>query len=59
MPHAKTLTFFSRPTEIIKSGYGKITYQEWCERERDRINVRGDRVHIVKREADGYIALAR
>ena len=54
----KTLTHWSSPTEIIDSGYGNITYREWCEKERDRINVRGDGVKIVER-GDGFIALSR
>jgi len=54
----KTITEWSSPTEIINSGYGNITYREWCERERDRINKRGDTVRIVERK-NGYIALSR
>jgi hypothetical protein len=52
------LTHWSKPTEIIDSGYGEITYREWCQRERDRLNKRGDDVKIVVR-ADGLIALSR
>lgn len=54
----KTLTEWSSPNEIINSQYGKVTYREWCQKERDRINVRGDGVMIVER-ADGFIALSR
>jgi len=58
MNEKKTLTQWSRPNEIIDSGYGKITFHTWCEKERDRINQRGDGVKIVTRE-DGFIALSR
>jgi len=58
MSDKKTVTQWSSPAEIIDSGYGKITYREWCEKERDRINKRGDGVRIVKRK-DGFIALSR
>ena len=43
---------------MLDSAYGRVTYRTWCERERDRMNQRGDKVKIVKR-ADGCIALAR
>lgn len=54
----KTLTHWSNPTEIIDSGYGEITYREWCEKERDRINGHNDNVKIVK-HGDVLIALSR
>jgi hypothetical protein len=54
----QTVTHWTRPDELIKSGYGMITYSEWCERERARINARGDGVKIVRRQ-DGMIALSR
>lgn len=52
------VTEWSSPNEIIDSGYGKITYQLWCEKERDRINKGGDRVLILTRP-DGFIALSK
>jgi len=58
MNEKKTMTHWTNPTDIIDSGYGKITYREWCDKERDRINKRGDGVKIVER-ADGFIALSR
>jgi len=58
MSDKPTLTEWSKPDEVINSGYGSISYQEWCEKERDRINTRGDGVRIVTHE-DGCIALSR
>jgi len=52
------LTLWTPPEEIIRSGYGIITYREWCERERDRLNCNGGEAEIVTRE-DGFIALFR
>jgi len=54
----KMVTEWGSPEEIIDSGYGKITYLEWCEKECNRINQRGDGVIIMTRE-DGFIALSR
>jgi hypothetical protein len=58
MSKKSTMTRWTKPDEIIDSQYGKITYQKWCEKERDRINKRGDKVKIVPR-SDGFIALSR
>jgi len=58
MKYKNMVTEWGFPDEIIDSGYGKITYREWCEKERDRINKRGDGVNIVTR-GDGFIALSR
>jgi len=58
MNEKKTITHWSSPDEIIDSGYGKITYREWCQKERDRINQHGDGAKIVTRR-DGFIALSR
>jgi hypothetical protein len=58
MSNRKAVTVFDDPKTIVESQYGKITYREWCERERDRINKRGDGVQIVERK-DGCIALLR
>ena len=62
IPTKQTLTHWSSPDEIIASGYGKITYREWCDREQARINSRGDGVKIITRvggDRNGYIALYR
>jgi len=58
MNEKKMMTQWSSPNEIIDSGYGRITYREWCEKERDRINQRGESVKIMTR-GDGFIALSR
>jgi hypothetical protein len=58
MNEKQTMTHWTRPAEIINSGYGTITYREWCKKERARINTRGDGVKIVTRK-DGMIALSR
>ena len=54
----KRVSEWSSPDEIIDSGYGRITYRVWCEKERDRINRHGDCVKIATRK-DGFIALSR
>ena len=62
IPTKQTLTHWSSPDEIIASGYGKITYREWCDREQARINSRGDGVKIITRvggDQNGFIALYR
>jgi hypothetical protein len=45
----------TKKTKRIKvlSGYGDITYLEWCKRERK------SGTEIITRESDGFIALAR
>ena len=43
-PMSKTV--WSDPAEIIESGYGKITMQEWCEKECERFRSKG-RLTIV------------
>ena len=54
----KSLTHWGRPHELLQSQYGEVTYREWCEKERDRINKRGDGVRVVENAA-GLIALSR
>ena len=58
MPKSKQITEWSDAQEIIKSGYGEITYREWCEREKERIGRHGTTVRIIKRKG-GLIALSR
>lgn len=41
----------------IFSSYGKVTFLDWCKRERDRMNARGDSVRIDERK--GFICLTR
>jgi len=55
----KTMTHWCKPDELMTSEYGVVSYQVWCEKERDRINTRGDGVKIVRRDSDGFIALSR
>ncbi len=52
------LTLWTRPDQIIKSGHGTITYREWCEHERERINRAGGNTELVTR-LDGFVALFR
>lgn len=54
----QVITKWGHESETIDSGYGKITYREWCLKEVERLNVKGDSVVIVERTA-GSIALAR
>ena len=58
-PDRKPLTEWSSPNEVIKSGWGTITYEKWCQREMERINLKaaGGAVRIVAR--GNQIALAR
>jgi hypothetical protein len=58
MSNQKPMTYFSSPSETIKSGYGKIKYREWCEKEIERMAKKGTVAKIVTRE-DGFIALSR
>ena len=58
MTSKASITHWTKPNEVIVSEYGAITYREWCEKERDRINKHGVTVKIVKR-AGGDIALSR
>lgn len=68
MTEKLTLTTWGDPNSNVEmklgdrrteSGYGRIKYQEWCEKERDRINSKwGEKVYIVTR-ANGDIALSR
>ncbi len=64
IPTKSTLTHWCDPASIVTgSSYGNVTYREWCERERARINRRDDSVRILTREekgkCNGYIALYR
>ena len=52
------ITLWVVPEDYIESSYGKITYREWCERERKRISAQGSTACVVARE-DGMIALFR
>ena len=54
-----TLTHWCDPSDIIASGHGQVTYAVWCELEQARINRHGDKVKIVTRDTDGFIALTR
>ena len=61
----ETLTHWGRPKSAVHgSGYGLVNYQEWCEKERWRVNTRAraDIVKLVTRHGgpmDGWIALKR
>lgn len=52
------ITLWKTAEEYIESSYGRITYEEWCERECARICKRGKHVYIIRR-ADGFVALFR
>ena len=52
------MTLWTRPDEVLKSQYGKVTYREWCEREIQRIASTGGNARLVERP-DGYVALFR
>ena len=60
-----TMTHWGRPrSRVPGSSYGPVRYQEWCEKERWRVNTRAsaDIVKIVTRHGgsmDGWIALKR
>jgi len=53
----KRISEWGHPLEKFHSGYGFITYQEWCELECKRMNKRGDSVHILK--SGNVIAISR
>jgi hypothetical protein len=56
---ANSLTVLESPNAMVASGYGPITYRQWCELEMARINQKGDDVYIHEFEAWGQIALVR
>ena len=43
----------------LMSGYGNVTYRNWCDLELERMKSTTDNVHVIERESDGFIALAR
>lgn len=52
------ITLWMAAEEYIESSYGRITYEEWCKRERLRIARSGEHLRIVRR-TDGTIAIFR
>jgi len=58
MNEKNRITLWMVGEDYIESVYGRITYQEWCERERERIYRSGENLKIVHRE-DGAVALFR
>ena len=55
-----SMTVWSDPEEIMISGYGRISYREWCELEMARHNRdKAGSVRMDTRESDGWIALSR
>lgn len=52
------ITLWMVGEEYIESMYGRITYREWCERERERIYRSGETLRILHRK-DGAVALFR
>ena len=58
MSNRKLVTDWGKPTDMLESQYGTIPYREWCQREAERINQRGDGVRIVVK-GNGLIALSR
>lgn len=55
-PVRKQLTEFRHSGELIISGYGTISYSDWCVKEAERINKSG-RTMAVGRDSRGYVAL--
>ena len=56
------ITAWGDPNEVMPdSGYGTVTFREWCRRECDRINAEaGDMPAMVEeRGLDGFIKLVR
>ena len=43
----------------LLSGYGDVSYRQWCELELKRMKSTTDNVRIIERKSDGFIALAR
>ena len=52
-----TLTTWGNPKETIKSGYGPVSYREWCILEKERHAAKGQTVRIIRKH-DGQIALS-
>jgi len=53
----KLVTTPDSPDHKFSSGYGHVTYREWCEREVERMNSKADNVYVY--EHCGQIALVR
>jgi hypothetical protein len=51
------LTEYDKPAENIHSHYGRIQYQEWCEKECERINKNPERKTIVHQNAEGKVCI--
>lgn len=54
----RRITLWTQADDIIETSYGRMTYREWCERERNRFEAQGEIVEVVTRE-DGTVALFR
>jgi len=53
MEHSKPSVTYPMPAnEIIDSGYGRITAEEWCEREVARVRSKGDQTMRVWRKKE-------
>jgi len=66
----KTITRFDHPESIvvtrhaktgdqIYSGYGKVTYQDWCDKEIARLLAKGETKVQIVTNSGGLIALSR
>ena len=50
--HPREMTEYTYPDSTIRSQYGTVTFRQWCKREVERINQRGNGqrpVMVVKR----------
>jgi len=54
----KQISVWTQPDATHESGYGHVTYRQWCELEIKRFATHGQAVYIITRK-DGCIALSR
>ncbi len=62
MPSDKSRTITEResPSGMVDSGYGRITYRVWCEKEMQRMNGKSNNLEVHIHEfSNGDIALVR
>jgi hypothetical protein len=53
----RLLTIPGHPREWLKSSYGTVTYQMWCEKEAERLTLSGRPSMVVT--APGQVAVAK
>jgi hypothetical protein len=54
-----TLTHWGRPGEMLDSGYGNVSYRDWCDKELARMHKHGDNTVRLLIHPNGSIALSR